>query len=189
LGRDTVVVITGPIESGKTYVVELFSRHQWRVLDADVVGHRVLREANVIEEISKRWPHATLDGEVNRRALAEIVFANPRELRALEQMTHPRIQDLITDWLAATDGPKVIEVSVLAAVAPAWGMTVVIDAPLTVRKERLQTRGMEPASVRRRMASQPPRREWLRAAQIVLENGHPGPAASLHLIDFLDRRR
>jgi dephospho-CoA kinase len=188
MGRDAAIVITGPIGSGKSYVADIFSRQGWDVLDADLVGHEVLRETRVIDLISRRWPETVIDGIVDRSILAALVFAKQENLELLERITHPRIQARIDDWSAATTGRRAIEVSALKAILPSWGEIVLIDAPLGIRKERLHGRGLEPAAALLRMNAQPPRRDWLRAAQIVLDNRHPGPMAALRLAAFLDRR-
>jgi dephospho-CoA kinase len=188
MGRDAVIVITGPIGSGKSYVTDLFSQRSWQVIDADLVGHEVLRDAEVINLIAERWPQVVRGEVVNRKLLADVVFGNRENLEVLEQITHPLIQVQIDDWLATSSGRRAIEVSVLKAIRPAWGEVVVIDAPLEIRKQRLQERGLDRAAAQLRLDVQPPRRAWLEAANIVLENRAPGRTLSLRLIDFLDRR-
>jgi dephospho-CoA kinase len=185
---DQVIVITGPIGSGKSYVSHLFSQRGWRVLDADEVGHEVLREQAVIDCIRARWPDVVVRGNVDRRLLAARVFGYPGDLRVLEEITHPAIRQRIDTWLAARSGPRAVEVSVPHAIPPNWGDTVLVEAPVAVRLERLQGRGMDAAEISRRMNAQPPRGTWLATAKIVLENDRAGPSVAHRLLDFLARR-
>jgi dephospho-CoA kinase len=185
---DQVIVITGPIGSGKSYVSHLFAQRGWWVLDADEVGHEVLREQAVIDRVGDRWPEVVVHGNVDRQLLAARVFDFPSDLRILEEMTHPPIRQRIDTWLAARSGPRAVEVSVPHGISPNWGETLLVEAPVAVRMERLQGRGMDVAEITRRIKAQPPRGAWLAAAKIVLDNGQVGPSVANFLLDFLDWR-
>jgi dephospho-CoA kinase len=92
-----VLGIVGGVASGKSLVSEQLQSLGAAVLDADKVGHAVLREPKVEAAVRARWGSGVFDesGRINRRAVARIVFAprpdGPPELSFLEQLTHPRI--------------------------------------------------------------------------------------------------
>jgi dephospho-CoA kinase len=138
-----------------------------RTIDADSVGHTVLAEEGS-DAVSARWPQVVVDGVVDRKALAEIVFNNPDELAALEAITHPLIFGRIEAALEGFDGVAVVEMP-LTATDLGWP-TMVVDAPDETRIERAVTRGMERAEVERRMRAQPTRAEWLASADLVIPN-------------------
>src|SRR4051812_23702548 len=71
-----VIGLLGGVASGKSFVAGELQRLGAVVLDADRVGHDVLRLPEVKRAVSKRWGDAALDadGQVNRAALARIVF-------------------------------------------------------------------------------------------------------------------
>ena len=93
-----LIGLLGGVASGKSMVAEMFRRLGAEVLDADRVGHEVLRMPAVRAAVGGRWGKDVIgpDGEVNRPALAKIVFApppdGPRELAELERITHPEIR-------------------------------------------------------------------------------------------------
>ena len=91
-----VIGIVGGIASGKSVVTDRLQALGAVVLDADRIGHSVLREPSVTQAIRKRWGNEvfTPDDEVDRGKLAAIVFDpdQPDQLKHLEEITHPLIR-------------------------------------------------------------------------------------------------
>lgn len=164
------VVVAGGIGSGKSTVIAALSRLGWSVMNADEVGRDVLTAPEVIEAVAARWPAAVTAGAVNRSALADVVFADPKELAALEGITHPLIAGRIERWVETSVEPLAVEISVLKVADARWGPLVIVNAPEPVRRERALERGMKPADVEARMASQPSDSELLAAAYVVIDN-------------------
>lgn len=185
---DQFVVLTGPIGSGKSYVASLFRRRGWQAVDADQIGHEVLQDEEVISEIRRRWPSAVTNSIVDRKYLADLVFAEASELAQLESFTHPRIQQRISEWIASTAGKKVVEVSVLSAIIDGWGPRVLIDASRATREARLLDRGMTIEDIVSRMGHQPERHEWLAKADAVIENESPAARAVDLFINHLESK-
>jgi dephospho-CoA kinase len=182
-----VLVITGPIGSGKSYIAGLLRRRGWQVVDADEIGHKVLEDEPLISEIRRRWPSAVNASFVDRTQLAALVFAEAAQLAELESLTHPRIQQQISEWIANTAGRRAVEVSVLGAIID-WGPRLVIDAPRATREARLLDRGMTIEDIASRMEHQPERHEWLAEADVVIENGSFGAQAVDLLINHLESK-
>ena len=185
---DQVLVITGPIGSGKSYVAGLFRQRGWQVIDADLVGHDVLKDGELVSEIQRRWPSAVNNSAVDRSHLAALVFAQASQLAELESLTHPLIQQQISEWIARTVGRRVVEVSVLSAIIDGWGSRVVVDASRATRKARLIARGMRYEDIVSRMELQPQRHEWLAEADAVIENELRGAHAVHLLINHLESK-
>ena len=89
-----VVGLVGGIGAGKSRVAEAFARRGARVISGDALAHEALRQSEVKEQLVRRWGRRMLDdkGEVQRRLLAGVVFADADERRALEAMVHPWIK-------------------------------------------------------------------------------------------------
>jgi dephospho-CoA kinase len=160
-------VLSGGIGSGKSEVRRLLDGLGVRTIDADSVGHAVLAEEG-FNAVSARWPEVVVAGDVDRNALAAIVFADPRQLADLEAITHPLIFGRIQADLERFDGVAVVEMP-LIGIDLGWP-TMVVDAPDETRIERAVARGMERAEVERRMRAQPTRAEWLASADLVIPN-------------------
>jgi len=89
-----VIGLVGGIGAGKSTAAAAFAMQGCTLLDADRIGHGLLQRDDVREDIRRRWGDDvfTPDGDVDRSALGEIVFADADELAALNAIMHPRIR-------------------------------------------------------------------------------------------------
>ena len=184
---DLIVVLTGAIGSGKSYIAQCFVSAGWAYIDADTIGHEILKQAEVVAEVARLWPHTVKGGAIDRALLGDTAFSDPHALVRLEGITHPRIRYGIDQWLAATNGPRIVEVSVLKVVDTSWGVQLVVDAPLSVRLERLKARGMSADTAAGRIRAQPLRPKWLQAADIVIDNSRQQQLELGRLLEMLVR--
>lgn len=85
-------VITGSIASGKSTVVNLLKERGFSVIDADLIAHEQLEICKC--EIVKAFGEQILDkaGKIDRKKLGAIVFNEPKKLKNLEQILHPKIK-------------------------------------------------------------------------------------------------
>ena len=85
-------VITGSIASGKSTVVNLLKERGFSVIDADVIAHEQLEICK--GEIVEVFDEQILDeaGKIDRKKLGAIVFREPKKLKNLEQILHPKIK-------------------------------------------------------------------------------------------------
>jgi dephospho-CoA kinase len=95
--RISLIGIVGGIASGKSLVAQTLESQGAEIISADALAHEVLQYELVKQEVRKCWGDEVFgpDGNVNRAALAKIVFApppdGPRELKHLEQLIHPKV--------------------------------------------------------------------------------------------------
>lgn len=86
--------LTGGIASGKSTVGRFFSELGAKVIDADRLGHELVRpHLPAYLEIVYRFGRDILapSGEIDRKRLGDVVFSDPEKLRALNTILHPRI--------------------------------------------------------------------------------------------------
>jgi dephospho-CoA kinase len=149
LARPIAVAITGGIGAGKSEALAAFARHGAATVSSDEIVHRLLRDdAEVREELLGRFGERILDdaGQVNRAAIAEIVFADPEALAWLEELLHPRVTREYLEWreqLAELPNPPPVcatEVPLLYEVGgqERFDVVVVVTAPADVRAKRTQ---------------------------------------------------
>ncbi|HEV2946520.1 MAG TPA: dephospho-CoA kinase, partial [Gemmataceae bacterium] len=127
-----------------------------------------------------RWGHEILNdqGEVDRRRLGAIVFADPKERQALETLVFPWIEKRIDEELdRAMDNPQVNFVVLDAAIMLEAGWAkrgdkiVFVDAPREERVRRLgQERGWTPQQIEEREKAQWPLNEKQMRADATLDN-------------------
>ena len=166
------VVVTGGIGSGKSLVCSLLAEWGVAVIDADQLGHEVLAPGGeAFDQVSVRWPQVVSDGKIDRTALGGIVFSDPSQLSELVALTHPHIRArMFREVDRYPQRPVAVEISAPSdRVTPNWPVLVVDSDPRMIRK-RLRGRGMSETDIRKRMASQPSRQEWLEMADRVIPN-------------------
>ncbi len=120
MGRPLIVGLAGGVASGKSTVAGFFRQLGASVIQADRLGHEVLREEQIKNQIRAIWGEKVFEaGEINRSALATVVFDPAKSqdaLTQLERITHPRIRERI--W-AEIDASKL-----------ASDLAIVLDVPL-----------------------------------------------------------
>ena len=163
-----VIGIVGGVGSGKTLVASELKRLGAAVLDADQAGHQVLHDRPVRQALRDRWGDAVFDrdGQVDRRAVARIVFAptpaGAEELRFLEQWTHPRIGQRLKDRLSELEkeGVQAVVFDAPVMLKAGWDRLcdhiVFVDAPAELRRTRCRARGWTDQQWSRREAAQTP---------------------------------
>jgi dephospho-CoA kinase len=136
------------------------------VIDVDALGRLVLEPGEAAHDaVLAAFPTvAGADGHIDRRALADIVFADRDALARLEAISHPAINGEIARCLEASRAQVVIlDMAALVGTRlgwldgehPVYDVVVTVEAPADVRIARAVARGMRPEDAARRVASQP----------------------------------
>jgi dephospho-CoA kinase len=182
--RKPVIGVVGGIGAGKSLVATAMARRGGVVIDADKLGHAALEQPEVKRQLVARWGERVLkpDGAANRRAIAGIVFDNPDERRALEELVYPVIRQRAVeeiDRAQADASARFVVLDAAVMMEAGWDAVcdrvVYVDAPRDVRLARLAARsGWTPAEVAAREAAQMGLREKrARADAVVVNDGSP----------------
>lgn len=172
------VGLTGGIGSGKSSVGRLLEAKGALVIDADAITRQLQAPGTpVFNAIVERFGEAVVapDGTLDRRRLADIVFADPPARHDLEAIVHPAVaaesQRRIAS-VADADRILVYDIPLLVEAArKGFDVVVVVDVDPEVAVRRLvEQRGMDEADVRARMASQAGREKRLAVADRVIDN-------------------
>jgi len=173
-----VYAIVGGIAAGKSTLCRLLSQRGASVVDADSLGHRVLRQRRVVEELSRRLGAdiVAADGTVDRRELGRRVFGRPDRLRELNAIVHPEIGRLVRQRLSALERRGVEVAIVDAALFLDVDLRVHVDAviavtaPRAVRRKRLAARdSLTAAECEARLNSQPRLGVWTRRSDFRID--------------------
>ncbi len=178
--RPVLIGVTGGIGAGKSTVVDAFVHRGAVPFSADSAVHELYSDPNVVEQVRARWGDDVLDGDgnVDRSAIAAIVFTDEVERRWLEGLLHPLVGRA---WLrfveaqrGATEPPEfaVAEVPLLfeAGLEDRYDAIVTITAPLTLRIERAEARDDGKRLSAERAASQMPEEEKAERADFTFVN-------------------
>jgi dephospho-CoA kinase len=149
LARPIAVAITGGIGAGKSEALASFRRHGAATVSSDEIVHRLLRDDPAVgKTLVERFGDGILDeaGQIDRSAIAEIVFADREALDWLESLLHPLVVQEYLEWreqLAALPNPPPLtatEVPLLYEVGgqERFDAVVVVTAPPKVRAGRTE---------------------------------------------------
>ncbi len=171
-----IIALTGGIGAGKSLVAQYFSELGARVVDADQLSRIAIeRGSKGFDEVLLRFGESILrDGDIDRKALAEIVFADASARADLEAIIHPRVRELFNDVVAdlAPDETLIYEIPLLVEsdAAANFDLVITVEADLEIRKERLRKRGMFISEIERRIAAQASREDREAQADHVITN-------------------
>ena len=171
-----IIALTGGIGAGKSLVAQYFSELGARVVDADQLSRVAIeRGSQGFDEVLLRFGESILrDGDIDRKALAEIIFADSSARADLEAIIHPRVRELFSDVVAdlAPDETLIYEIPLLVEsnAAANFDLVITVEADLEIRKERLRKRGMFVSEIERRIAAQASREEREAQADYIITN-------------------
>ena len=171
-----VVALTGGIGAGKSLVAQYFSELGARVVDADQLSRIAIeRGSDGFDEVVTRFGESILrNGDIDRKALGDIVFKDKSAKTDLEAIVHPRVRELFFEVVAdlASDEVLIYEIPLLVETGAAenFDQIITVEADLELRKARLLKRGMFISEIESRLAAQASPAEREAVATHVIEN-------------------
>ena len=138
-----ILGITGGTGCGKTTLLKEIEARGGLVLDCDAVYHELLtRDDALLSAIEARFPGVVEDGQLQRKKLGTIVFADEQALLDLNAITHGAIQAEIVRRLSENPALAAIDAIALfeGGLAQLCDTTVAVCAPEEDRVQRLMER-------------------------------------------------
>lgn len=171
-----LVALTGGIGSGKSLVGEYLKSLGAIVIDSDQLARDVVERGEpAFEEILAKFGDAVMkDGQLDRKKLGEIVFADADARIELENITHPRIREAFEE-IVENSKPGSVVVNQIPLLVETNGMKrfdyiISISAPLEIRRSRCIARGMKGYEFDKRVASQVSDEERAIVSDSVIDN-------------------
>jgi dephospho-CoA kinase len=171
--------LTGGMASGKSTAARMFEELGAKVIDADRLGHELIRAPlPAYQEIVRRFGSEILDscGEIDRRRLAAVVFSDPQKLGELNALLHPpimaRVEELAAGYQAADAGGVVLVEAALiyeARLEGRFAKIVVAWCRSEQQFERGVAKGLTREEAAQRLAAQMPIEEKRSRADYVID--------------------
>ena len=195
--RPVIIGLVGGIGSGKSAVARLMGEMGASIIDADASVRAALDRSEVKRQLVEWWGPGVLGegGGVNRRTIADVVFADERERRRLESLVHPLVaadRDAALERLTAD--PAVRAIVIDAPLLMEVGLDercdrvvfVACDRPARLRR-LAEARGWDEAELARREKNQLSIDRKLQRATDIVDNNQGESALRRRVRDLLDR--
>lgn len=174
-----LVGLTGGIGSGKSTVARMLEERGAVVFDADVLARKAVEAGSPgFQAVVDRFGADVLapGGDLDREALASIVFADPAARRDLEAIVHPEVRRMFaegteehrgSDRVVVFSAPLLVETGMHTA----FEVLVVVSTTVDTQVQRLmRDRGMSEAAVKARIAAQAPLEDKAAVADVLIDN-------------------
>ena len=171
-----IVGLTGGIGAGKSTVAELFARLGALVIDADQLARMAIeRGTDGFADVMLRFGEDVIvNGDIDRKKLAEIVFSDNQARKDLEAIIHPRVQALFAEAVADLDNDDILiyEIPLLVETGAAekFDYVITVESDIELRKTRLLKKGLYISQIEKRMASQASEEARIAVADSVIRN-------------------
>ncbi len=170
--------LTGGIGSGKSTVSAGLVERGAVLIDADAIVRELQQPGKpVFEKMVERWGEKILseEGELNRQAVADIVFKDSEELLALNEIVHPLVREEIArlrDTYAGGGVPIILDIPLLieSGYEDLDGIIVVDLIPKEAIRRLVAYRGFAEDDAKNRISNQVEREERIKKADFVVDN-------------------
>jgi dephospho-CoA kinase len=174
-----VLGLTGGIGSGKSTVCDMLRTKGAAVVHADLVGHEVYRPGSAVwDEVVAAFGRQVLasDGQIDRRKLGSIVFADPEARRRLNAITHPPMRRLMIERLddLRRQGERVAVLEAALLFEAGWvdltdEVWLTLLRPAVAAQRLMERSGLSQQEAEARIASQLSNEERLEHADVVID--------------------
>jgi dephospho-CoA kinase len=151
-----VIALTGGIGCGKSLAAQFFAELGALVIDADQLARAAIeRGSKGFDEVITVFGDGILkDGDINRRALGELVFKDPTAKQKLESIVHPFVRHELVETGAHER----------------FDLVITVESEMENRIARLRSRGMHISEIEGRIAAQATREQRVEVADFLIEN-------------------
>ena len=171
------VALTGGIATGKSAVAARLAELGAVIIDADLLAREAVAPGTpgLAAVVARFGPQVLANDQLDRAALAEIIFADPAARADLEAIVHPAVRrraaELEAEALPDAVVVHVIPLLVETGQSDTFDLCVVVDVDEQTQVDRLERRnGLTDADARARLQAQASREARLAAADVVIDN-------------------
>jgi dephospho-CoA kinase len=171
-----VLALTGGIGCGKSLAAQYFAELGALVIDADQLARAAIERGSAgFDEVVTLFGDSILkDGNIDRRALGEIIFKDPKAKDAVEKIIHPFVRKEFEEAVASLKGDQVLvyEIPLLYETnnQERFDLVITVESEMQNRIARLRGRGMHISEIEGRIAAQATREQRIEIADFLIDN-------------------
>ena len=174
-----VIGLTGGIGSGKSTVSDMLRAKDAATVYADQIGHEVYRPGTPAwDQVVAAFGRQVVgdDGQIDRRKLGQIVFSDPEARRRLDAITHPPMEQMMSERLEELrrQGTGVVVLEAAILIEAGWDhladeVWVTVVSPDVAAQRSMERSGLSRERAEARIAAQLSNEERLKHAQVVID--------------------
>jgi len=171
-----VIGLTGGIGCGKSLAAQYFAELGALVIDADQLARAAIeRGSDGFDAVVTLFGDSILkDGNIDRRALGELIFKDAKAKTQLESIIHPFVRREFEGAVASLKGDQVLvyEIPLLVETKAheRFDVVITVESEMENRVARLRGRGMHISEIEGRIAAQATREQRIEVADFLIEN-------------------
>jgi len=171
-----IIGLTGGIGSGKTTVANMFKDLGVPVYIADDEAKKLTNKSKVIKRklVNLLGEEAFLDGLLNRKFVADIIFKDPELLKKVNSIIHPKVASHFKLWVKKQKGSYSVKEAAILFENGGYkdcDLTILVTAPMDIRIERVLNRDITTRqAIKERIDNQWTDKEKSKLANIIIEN-------------------
>jgi len=175
-GKTLVVGVVGEIGAGKGAVCRTFKKLGGTIIDVDRIGHKVLTQDDVKNELVAEFGEEIMKdtGNIDRKSLADVAFKSQKNIKKLNEITHPRIKGIIENAFEKyhKSKPLVLDIAlpVEIGIREYLDTIIFVTASFEDRLDRVKRRGWTKAELERREKMMKDSLDLKEKADFVVEN-------------------
>ena len=187
-----ILGLTGSIGMGKSTTAKMFSDLGVPVHDSDATVHALYR-GPAVPLIEAAFPGTTVDGEVSRERLGQRVFGQPAEIKRLEGIIHPLVQQAERAFVAEANAQcrpvVVLDIPLLfeTGAESRVNKIVVVTAPESTQTERVLARGVTAERLEQIRSRQMPDAQKRARADFIVDTSQGLDSARAQVLAILQR--
>ncbi len=159
------IAITGGIGSGKTCVLEYLQTRGYSTFSCDAIYKEILQDKAYIAQIQAVFPTAIVEGNIDKRRLANIIFTDEQARERLNHIAHPVIMQALYKKMKNANTDLVFaEVPLLfegGYEKDFDGILVIERSPHTCLQSITERDGLSQEDAKRRIQAQRKFEQWL----------------------------
>lgn len=165
-----IIGLTGGVASGKSTVSRFFSKLGAKIINVDKIGHRLLKNQDVIDLIDDSFFGVVENNVVSRKKLGKIVFENSSQLDLLNEIMYPRMKEEVIN--SFVDGINIIDMAILfeSGFDSLCNAVVVVCSDIETQISRMEKRAYSEAKITGILNSQMDPKEKTKRADFVIIN-------------------
>ena len=169
-----IIILSGPICSGKSTVSKIFKKYGYRILSSDIIAKNIIRKNKILQKkISVLFKDMTIfQNRVNWRKLREYAFLDKKSILKYNKLVHPYFFKELNQIILNSKKDTIIELPLIEKLSNINHKIFVISviSNKQIRLERLKKRNIGDKTIYNIVSSQKNNSFYVKKSDFTIRN-------------------